>query len=159
VLSRSASANGFSVLELLLAATTLVVALTALAHLLVVASLVTRRARTLTTAAVLGQAKIEALAPHARTGVAASPSDTLLRNVDGYCDFVDEAGYVVGTGTAAPATAAYLRRWSIAQLPASPDTNVVQVLVTAPRRRDDPAGAPASLPGDARIVTLVRAAF
>jgi len=157
--SRIAAARGFSVLELLLAATTLVVALTALAHLLVVASLATRRARTLTAAAVVGQAKIEALAPYARTGAAASPPDTLLSNVDGYCDFVDEAGYVVGAATVAPPSAAYLRRWSITPLPASAGTIVLQVLVTAPRRRDDPSGAQISLPGDARIVSLVRAGF
>lgn len=157
--SRAAAARGFSILELLVAATTLAVALTALAHLMVVASLTTRRARTMTAAAVLAQAKIEALGPQVMTGAAASPPDSLVRNVDGFCDFVDAAGYVVGAGTTSPASAAYLRRWSVAPLPESTRLIVLQVLVTDPHRRDDPSAVPASLPGDARIVSLVRIGF
>ena len=45
--------------------------------------------------------------------LASSPSDALTRNTDGYCDFLDAGGAVVGGGTTAPADAAYVRRWSI----------------------------------------------
>lgn len=56
----------------------------------------------------------------------ASPGDTLAANVVGYCDFVDAAGQPLHSGTAAvPVSAAYIRRWAIAPLPANPSRAVV----------------------------------
>ena len=46
-------------------------------------------------------------------------------------DYVDRGGAWVGSGATQPATAAYIRRWSIQPLPTNPNnTLVIQVLVT-----------------------------
>jgi len=64
-------------------------------------------------------------------GLSASPPDSLDRNVAGYVDYIDGSGRWVGTGTIAPATAMYIRRWNVAPLPANPaNTVILRVLVT-----------------------------
>lgn len=64
-------------------------------------------------------------------GLNPSPSDALEQNTPGYVDFLDANGTWVGTGTAPPGTAMYIRRWSITPLPTNPNnTLVLQVLVT-----------------------------
>jgi hypothetical protein len=110
-----ASARGFGLAEVLIAATTLIVALAGLAHLAVAAALADRRAETLTLAAVYAQQKIELLIPRAALdpAVVASPPDALTRNADGNCEFLDAHGSVIATGSAAPAGAAFVRRWSV----------------------------------------------
>jgi type II secretory pathway pseudopilin PulG len=66
------------------------------------------------------------------SGLNPSPSDSLERNTAGFVDFLDRDGAWVGTGTAPPATAVYIRRWSIQPLPINPNnTLVLQVLVTS----------------------------
>ncbi|MFL6280131.1 MAG: prepilin-type N-terminal cleavage/methylation domain-containing protein, partial [Vicinamibacterales bacterium] len=65
------------------------------------------------------------------SGLNPSPADSLEQNTAGFVDFVDGAGGWVGTGTTAPTTAVYIRRWSIQPLPTNPNnTLVIQVLVT-----------------------------
>jgi hypothetical protein len=157
--ARASRVDGFGLLEVIVATTTLIVALSALAQLLSAATLATGRARTMTLAAVLAQQKIEDLVPGAAlggAGLGASPSDALDRDVDGYSDFVDASGVVVGLGTMAPAAAVYRRRWSIEPLSTSAVTLVLHVVVTD--AREPRAGAAsAAQPGAAHIVSLVRA--
>jgi hypothetical protein len=63
-------------------------------------------------------------------GLAPSPTNALLENVDGYVDYLDEHGRWVGRGSRAPASAAFVRRWAIRPLAAAPeDALVLQVLV------------------------------
>lgn len=65
------------------------------------------------------------------TGLNPSPSDSLDKNTAGYVDFLDANGTWVGTGSTAPTTATFIRRWSIQPLPTNPNnTLVLQVLVT-----------------------------
>jgi prepilin-type N-terminal cleavage/methylation domain-containing protein len=68
---------------------------------------------------------------HNGTGLNASPAEALERNTDGFVDFLDAQGQWVGTGSTPPASASYIRRWSITPLPTNPNnTVVIQVLVT-----------------------------
>lgn len=141
--------DGFTLLEVLIAATSLLVSLSALAQLLAVSALTTRRARVLTYAAVLAQQKIEALLPQvaADTGLLGSPPNTLSQNVDGYVDFLDADGVPVGIGANASPVAAYIRRWAIEPTPAATaGVAAVRVFVF------DAYGAG----GAVRISTLVR---
>jgi hypothetical protein len=159
VLPRVSRGDGFCLLEVIVATTTLIVALSALAQLLSVATLATRGSRIMTLAAVFAQQKMEDLVPRAAiggVGLGASPSDALARDVDGYSDFVDASGIVVGLGTTAPAAAVYRRRWSIEPLSTSPATLVLHVLVTD-ARGPHAGDASAAQPGAAHIVSLVRA--
>jgi len=158
---RASTPEGFCLLEVVVATTTLIVALTALAQLLTVAALATRRARAMTLATVLAQQKIEDLVPQAAIGGAglpASPRDALARDVDGYCDFVDASGRIVGLRAPAPGAAVYVRRWSIEALSTSSAGSVVlHVLVTdAHRAGADASAALALQPAGAHIVSVVR---
>jgi prepilin-type N-terminal cleavage/methylation domain-containing protein len=68
---------------------------------------------------------------HDGSGLNPSPSDALEQNTAGFVDFLDGGGGWVGTGSTPPATAVYIRRWSIQPLPTNPNnTLVIQVLVT-----------------------------
>ena len=151
---------GFSLLETLVAVTVLSVGVGALAQLSMLASSANRRARAVTTGSVLAQQKIEQLraltwrfdldgarlsdassdtrtvpeAPTGGTGLSPSPPASLITNTAGYCDFADASGVVLGGGgggSVPPSGTLYVRRWSIAPVPADPDnTIVIQVLVT-----------------------------
>jgi prepilin-type N-terminal cleavage/methylation domain-containing protein len=64
-------------------------------------------------------------------GLNPSPADSLESNTTGYVDYLDANGTWVGTGSAPPGTAMYIRRWNIKPLPTNPNnTLVLQVMVT-----------------------------
>lgn len=62
-------------------------------------------------------------------GLGASPVNTLLSNVAGYCDFLDARGLWVAGGALAPIGTAWVRRWSVAPTEALADTLTLQVVV------------------------------
>ncbi len=177
------SMRGFSLLEVLIAIGILAVGVTALAPLAAIAMHANAGAGTITSAALLAQDKMEQLRSLAWTldaqgapvsdlttdvaswpnatgsgaGLAASPPDALEHDTAGYCDFVDSRGRLLGGGTTPPASAAYVRRWSIVPLPALPDrTLILQVRVTDLHGRTSAGAAVAAtrLPGEARLVSL-----
>lgn len=92
-------------------------------------------------------------------GLTASPPGALLRDTDGYVDYLDAAGRWVGNWAAPSADAAYVRRWAITPLPASPEDAIVLQVLVAPialERRLGPRVDAARRPGDCWL-TLVRA--
>jgi len=169
--------RGFSLLEVVVALGILTTGVAALAQLATIAMRANANAAATTTAALLARDRMEQLralawafdanggavsdlttnlaaTPTARSGgvgLTPSPPDALSRNAPGYCDFLDANGRSLGGGTTPPAGAVYVRRWSIAPLPALPDaTLILQVLVTGVLSRGDAS----RLPGDARLVTI-----
>lgn len=139
--------SGFSLLEVLVATTIMLVGVAALAQLAVLAARANRTAHTTTVAAVLAQQKMEQLRG---LGLSPSPAGALGQNTTGYCDFVDGNGRVLGGGTTPPPGAVYIRRWSVEPLPASPNnTLVLQVLVTRSR-----TSGVTRLPDDIRLVSV-----
>lgn len=150
---------GFTLVEVLVALVIVTCAALGLAGLVTVAVQAAETARSLTSCTTLAVQKMEQLrsltwsfadagvaSPRvsdtttdlsidpptaAGRGVAPSPPGTLDRNTPGYVDFLDADGRWVGTGDAPPAPAVFIRRWSIAPLPADPDDSLMlQVLVT-----------------------------
>jgi type II secretory pathway pseudopilin PulG len=122
--------RGYSLLEVLIATTIVFVGVAALAQLVALAAHTNRHARQLTMAAALAEEKMEELLPEASAGITASPADALGHNVEGYSDFADASGHLLGGGPAPPAASAYLRRWSMDPLPDSHhNTWILQVLV------------------------------
>jgi len=90
-------------------------------------------------------------------GLQASPAGTLLANVDGYVDYIDQFGNILGGGTAPRARTVYIRRWSIDPLPTNPNnTIVIQVLVTRRTNRGaaDQNGSTLRLAHEARITSI-----
>jgi hypothetical protein len=153
--------RGISLIEVLLAMVIAIGAVGTLAHLAVVSTRVNTSARSSTLASILAKQKMEQLRslawsfdsngqPVSDTGtdVAAfpeqafggggltpSPSDSLVHDVDGYCDFLDGGGRWLGAGRLPPGTV-YSRRWAIEPLASAPDRTVllqVAVFGQAPR--------------------------
>jgi prepilin-type N-terminal cleavage/methylation domain-containing protein len=174
--SRLSATRGFSLLEVLVAMTILLGALTMLAQLSAMATRANATARTTSITTLLAVQKMEQLRalawgfdasgspssdtttdittlpprPNEGVGLSPSPGTTLDQNTPGYCDFVDASGRSLGGDEAAAANAVFARRWSVEPLPAFPDTLVLQVIVTRV-----PAGAAVAAklrPGDTRLV-------
>ena len=67
------------------------------------------------------------------SGLNPSPADSLEHNTEGFVDFVDAGGAWVGTGGTAPATAVYIRRWSIRTIPTNPNNKNSILNTSKPR--------------------------
>ena len=166
--SRAGGDGGFSLIEVLVASVILMVGIIAVAQMFVSSTTQNISARRVTMTAVLAQQKIEqlrgltwgfddfglpvsdfasniAVTPPASSGgvgLQASPANTLTASTPGYVDYLDAYGAWVGTGSAPPRNAIYVRRWSIEPLPTNPNNTLVfQVLVG----RISPSGPPSDL--------------
>jgi hypothetical protein len=95
---------------------------------------------------------------HNGSGLNPSPVDSLEQNTSGFVDFLDANGAWVGTGSTPPASAVYIRRWSIVPLPTNPNnTLVVTVLVTpvvSEMSRVTSAFTRTRMAGDAMLITV-----
>ena len=163
--------RGFSLLEVLIATTILTVTLVALAQLVALSVTATTAAKETTMATVLGMEKMEQLRsltwgfdasglPVDDPRLAASPSDALVRNITGFCDFVDADGQPLGDTAAPPPGAVYVRRWSIEPLPADPANGLVlQVRVTRRVNRDIDSDRAPSQDGSTLVAVRTRKAL
>lgn len=134
--------KGFSLVEVLVAMSLVVASALGMAELFAVATRVTQDARIDTTATFAAESKMAQLraltlawdadgASVTSPGLASSPATALTANTDGYVDYVDGSGAVVGAGVAPPPAGVFLRRWSIQPLPADPANAVVLQVVAA----------------------------
>ena len=152
-----AAERGFSLVETLIASAILAAALVSLAELLAISIRANAVARSGSLTMMFAVQKMEQLrslawgydtagspfsdltsdttTPLERstggTGLSPSPADALLRNTDGYADYLDVSGSQLGGGTAPPPGSLYVRRWSIEPLPTNPNaTLLLEVFVT-----------------------------
>jgi len=175
--------NGCSLLEAVLATGLMAGALTSLGQMFAISVANSRSARAGSYATVLAQQKLEQLrgltwsfdslgrpisdtstntaaaieTPTGGTGLSRSPAGTLTSSTSGWVDYVDEAGSVLGGGTAVLPGTAYIRRWAVEPLPTSPANAIVlQVQVTARvvRGAADSDGSNARQPDEARLTTI-----
>jgi type II secretory pathway pseudopilin PulG len=82
-------------------------------------------------------------------GLLASPPGTLSANVIGYADYLDAGGQWIGTGTAPPPAAVYVRRWAVRSLPSDPDNVLVFEVVVGTR-----GSVPSMLANPVRLITM-----
>jgi hypothetical protein len=182
ILSLFGGDGGSSLLETMIATGLMAGALASLGQMFAISVANNRSARAGSYATVLAQQKMEQLrgltwgvdslgrpvsdttsdttspveAPTGGTGLSPSPAGTLTANSNGWVDYVDQSGNVLGGGTVLPAGAVYIRRWAIEPLPSNPaDTIVIRVLVTtrfaAGRQTDAP---PRRLADEACLVSV-----
>jgi type II secretory pathway pseudopilin PulG len=171
--------RGFSLVETLVAIAVLIAVAVSLAQLFSSGQRSNDRARAFSVASVLAAEKMEQLRslswgfdvtgasstdtsadlrlsperPSGGVGLRTSPADALYRNVDGYCDFLDDYGASLGSGSSPPLNTSYIRRWSVAPLAADPANGLVlQVRVVSRSGGDIPAGR--STAGEARLVSI-----
>ena len=159
--TRDRSYAGFTLIEVLIAATLAAAIATGVAHLIAIGISANRAAREQTFTTMLAASKIEQLrslpwtfepgadlpppprsdmsadlsvepAGPAGPGLSPSPPESLASNVPPYVDYLDDQGRWVGNGLAPPARAAFVRRWSVRPLPEDPaSTLILTVLVSA----------------------------
>jgi prepilin-type N-terminal cleavage/methylation domain-containing protein len=154
-LSAVMNARGFTLVETLTAISIVGIALTALAQLFVIAEHANADARRSTLASILAAQKIEQLRS-LDADLAPQGEASLSADVPGACDFLDEYGRSLGTGSGAVPGTVYVRRWSVEAIPADPDTFVVQVAVFPRSWKsgvDQPSSDARTL-GGAHIVTM-----
>jgi prepilin-type N-terminal cleavage/methylation domain-containing protein len=92
----------------------------------------------------------------AATGLSPSPWGTLQQNTDGWVDYLNEQGCMLGGGGTAPAGTSFTRRWSVEPLPSNPNNTVIlQVLVTRRTQRGDADAANvARMNDEARLMSV-----
>jgi len=179
----SNSQSGFSIIETIFATGILATSVVALAQMFVVSVKNNQAARTGSYAVSLAEQKMEQLrgltygfdtiglpitdttsdtaqpieTPNGGQGLNPSPDGTLNANTNGYVDYIDQWGNILGGGTALPNGTVYIRRWAITPLPTNPNsTIVIQVLVTRERSRGtaDQTGSTERLKDEARIMSV-----
>jgi hypothetical protein len=178
----SESESGFSLLEAIVATGLLAGGIAALGQMFAIAVADNTSARAGSLGAVLAEQKLEQLRgltwgfdtqglpvsdlstdtalpqPAAGgTGLTASPPGSLTANTSGYVDYVDRYGRTIGGGAVPPSGTMYVRRWSIAGLPSSPDNSLlIQVIVTThlDRGAADTSGSTRRLRDEARLTTI-----
>src|SRR5262249_53785112 len=147
--------RGFTLVETVTAIAIIAVALTALAQLFVIASQANADARRSSFASILATQKIEELRSLG-ADLTQQGDVSLSSDISGACDFLDEYGRSLGTGTSPLPGTVYIRRWSVEPIPSALDTFVLQV-AAFPRSWKggaDPVGADARPFGGAQIVTI-----
>jgi type II secretory pathway pseudopilin PulG len=177
------SESGFSLVETMISTMILATALVALAQLFAVSGKSNSGAKNSTFAMVLAQQKMEQLrgltwgydniglpisdtqtnttvspeTPTGGRGLTPSQGNTLKTSTDGYVDFLDAHGNLLGGGTQPPVGTTYIRRWLIEPLPTNPNnTLIIQVLVTR-RMNRGAADAPdyvERLPEEGRLISV-----
>ena len=175
--------RGFSLLETLFATGLLATALVALAQMFTISVKNNQSARTGSYATALAEQKMEQLrgltfgfdtiglpitdtttdttqpteTQNGGKGLTPSPSGTLVANTNGYVDYVDQFGNILGGGQSPRQNTVYIRRWSIDPLPTNPNnTLVIQVMVTRELNRGlaDQTGSTQRLRDEARIISI-----
>ena len=157
------NAHGFALLEVIIASAIAATIAVGSCMLLSIAIRANQRARTQTVATLAAVRKMEELRSlewgHVATrspaismstsdlttdlsnnpatddgpGLLRSPPNTLNANVDAYVDYLDASGAWVGRGQSIPASAVYVRRWSVQPHASDPD-NVLVLEVVVGRR-------------------------
>ena len=180
------SSKGFSLVEVIISMGLLTTVSLGVAQLFAASTNANRVARSTTSATALAEQKMEqlrsltwgfdlqgqglpltdtttdlSLYPHRASGrgLNPSPTDSLVRNTEGYVDYLDATGAWVGTGADIPRGAVYVRRWSISPLPTNPNnTLVLQVLVSPVSnevsRATEANGGRTRMSGDALLVSV-----
>jgi prepilin-type N-terminal cleavage/methylation domain-containing protein len=147
--------RGFTLVETLIAISITTVALSALAQLFIISTQANADARRSTFASILATQKIEQLRGLG-VDLAAQGSPSLSTDIPGACDFLDEYGRSLGTGSSPLPGTVYIRRWSVEPIAPDPNTFVIQVAVFPRMWRGavDPAAPDARPFGGAQIVTV-----
>lgn len=155
--------HGFTLLEVLIALSLLIVGVLAATELSTLAIRAADWSRLASAASIAADQKLEELRAlpfgFDESGVAVqdpelavSPSDALSRNTDGYVEYLDASGRIL-SGNADRASA-FVRRWSIRPLAVHPATTLAIEVLVLPRMAGVNADPAAIVRGGARRATI-----
>jgi prepilin-type N-terminal cleavage/methylation domain-containing protein len=120
-------ANGFSLIEVLIATAIVIAGAATLAQLFAMSGDAVRMANRVSVAVLLAEQKIQELQAYPETP-RISPPAALEADTDGFVDYMDAAGgLLTGSGSAPPVGTLYIRRWSVQA--ASAHSAVLRVVV------------------------------
>ncbi|HVH25108.1 MAG TPA: hypothetical protein VM818_00065 [Vicinamibacterales bacterium] len=143
------AATGFSLVEVLVATTIVIVGVASLAHLFVVSADASRLAHSSSMALLAAQQKLEALRADA-IGLGLSPPGTLGANTPPYVDYLSVDGTSLNaTLTLPPVGTVFVRRWSVEPLSGSSREGVQLQVVVIPWNASRP-----NVPGAAHLVSV-----
>ena len=145
-------ARGFTLVEVLVALTILLLALLAAAQTLTLAAAAVHDSRVHTLTTTAAAQRVEQLMALDWVALTPSPANALEHNTNGFVDFLDAEGRVVGAAAVPPADAVFVRRWAVDP----PVTGVAHALVIRVLVRSlaaDLAGARGAR-GEARLTTV-----
>jgi type II secretory pathway pseudopilin PulG len=145
---------GFTLVEALVSMALLSGALLSVASLFAFGARANADAHQITLASMLARDKLEELCA-AGQALDPSPADSLARSYRDFADVVDRFGQRVGDGGQMPATAVYVRRWSIRPSSAAPEDPLVIEVVVGGRLLADGLD-PMRSRGTVRLATLTR---
>jgi type II secretory pathway pseudopilin PulG len=140
---------GFSLIELLVATTIVIVGVTSLAQLFLVSADSSRLAHSSSTALFVAQQKIEALRADS-IEFGPSPPGTLGADTAPYVEYLSADGTALDAGvTLPPVGTVFVRRWSVELLPGSSREGLLLQVVVIPWSASSPHAA-----GAAHLVTV-----
>ena len=138
--------NGFSLIEVLIAAGILVTIIGGVAHLSVITVRANHLSRLATHSCLVASAKMEELLAREWLDLDPTPTGTLDANQTGYHDYVDRTGRVISSAEGA----SHVRRWAITSVTA---TVLALEVVVLPWLDDGAADRQASA-GAAYVATM-----
>lgn len=172
------SSDGFTLVEVVIAAGVLAIAMTAAVSGATAAAVAASRSRSDSMAAWLALDRLEQLRALAwgvddgdtptlvtdtvtdlststpgtgGPGLAVSPGDALTRSAPGLADYLDGNGQWVGQGPVAPPAAVFVRRWRVLPVPFAHHALALEVVVS---RLASQGGEVVPQPGEVRLVTI-----
>jgi prepilin-type N-terminal cleavage/methylation domain-containing protein len=126
--------NGFSLIEVLVAAGLMATLALGVAPLFAIAADRNRGARLQTLATLFAWQKVEEMKSLDPAGLARAAAGSLASDTDGYFDYLDVRGIPVGRADASAPSggATFVRRWAIAPMSAGPAGVIVLQVLVAP---------------------------
>jgi prepilin-type N-terminal cleavage/methylation domain-containing protein len=155
---REREQNGFTLIEVLVAAGLMATLALGVAPLFAIAADRNRGAGLQTLATLFARQKVEEIKGRDPSGLARSPAGSLDSDTDGHFDYLDARGVPMGradSSTPSAGGAAFVRRWAIAPLSAGPAGVIVIQVLVAPAGSASPGAGGWRLHG-ARVVAAVR---
>jgi prepilin-type N-terminal cleavage/methylation domain-containing protein len=175
------SANGFTLIEVLIAVALLISISVGIAQLFAIGLASGRASRERTVAAILAASKLEQLRAQAwsyergslvprtdRTtnssvdphtddgpGLQDSPPVTLDGNVAPYVDYLDARARWAGNGAKPPGNAVFVRRWAVRRLPDDPDRSLALVVFVTTVTRAARRSSPTAWTGEDALLTTI----
>jgi len=137
-------ADGFTLLEVLVATAVVVGGLASAAQLVVLTARSTVASRDTSYAGTLALQKLSELATDDLARVMPSPPDAWMHTADGHVEYLDAAGTTLASNGQPPGATLYIRRWSVTPLAGDSTGGVVLVVSVGRLHRQILDGMPAA---------------